>query len=419
MLTKAPRGTKDVLPIEVYKWHYVEGIMREVARRFGFLEVRTPTFEHTELFERGIGDTTDVVEKEMYTFKDRSDRSITLKPEGTAPAARVFIEHKLYADAQPTKMYYITPVFRYEKPQAGRYREHHQFGIEVFGAANPSVDAEVINVAMTIYKELGIQNTELRINNIGCPKCRKEYNEILKGYLAERLDKLCPTCNNRFERNPLRIIDCKNDKCQEQLVDVPLMLHHICDECHDHFEGLKRHLEAIGLNYIVDPRIVRGLDYYTKTAFEIITDEAGKKGTLCGGGRYDHLVEICGGPATPGVGFGMGLERTILALETQGVDIPEPEGLEVFIVTMGDEADLAGFRLLNEIRAEGIAADQDHMYRSIKGKFKYADKLGVKYTIVIGEDELKKGIVVLKHMESGEQEEITFENVIKILKERL
>ncbi|MCC5911528.1 MAG: histidine--tRNA ligase [Clostridiaceae bacterium] len=418
MSIKTPRGTQDVLPIDVYKWHYIENIVREVADNYGFQEIRTPVFEHTELFIRGIGDTTDVVEKEMYTFEDRSGRSITLKPEGTAPVVRSVIEHKLYAEPQPTKLYYLIPVFRYEKPQAGRYREHHQFGVEVFGASNPSVDAEVIHMAMMIYKTMGIKKLELRINNIGCPTCRKTYHEALKKYLSARLGNLCTTCQSRFDRNPMRIIDCKSDSCQEQLQEVPLMIDYICEECDEHFEGLKSHLEAAKIPYIIDPRIVRGLDYYTKTAFEIITDEAGKKGTLCGGGRYDKLVEDCGGPSTPGVGFGMGLERAILSLETQGIDIPEPEGFDVFIVTMGDKAKLRGFRLLNELRELGIKADQDHISRSIKAQFKYANKKKATYTIVIGDDELNKGMVTLKNMEMGEQEEISIENIIQVLKEK-
>ena len=419
MLTKGPRGTKDMLPSEAYKWHYVEGVVKEVAKRFGFEEIRTPIFEHTELFERGVGDTTDVVEKEMYTFTDRGDRNITLKPEGTAPVARSFIENKLYADTQPTKMFYITPVFRYERPQAGRLRQHHQFGVEVFGSSSASIDAEVINLAMTVYETFGIKKLELRINSVGCPKCRAEYNKILKEYLRSRLDKLCATCQNRFERNPLRIIDCKSDSCQAELVEVPLMLDHICDECSDHFEALKKYLEAAGLNYTVDPRIVRGLDYYTKTAFEIITDEAGKKGTICGGGRYDKLVEDCGGPSTPGVGFGMGIERAILALEDQGIEIPKPEGLDAFIVTMGESASYEGFKLLNNLRKEGLVADKDHLDRSVKAQFKYANKVMAKYTVVIGDEELSKGVAKLKDMVNSVEAEVDLNDVATIIKESL
>jgi len=419
LLTKGPRGTKDVLPSEAYKWHYVEGVVKEVAKRFGFEEIRTPAFEHTELFERGVGDTTDVVEKEMYTFTDRGDRSITLKPEGTAPVARSFIENKLYADTQPTKLFYITPVFRYERPQAGRLRQHHQFGVEVFGATSASVDAEVINLAMTVYETFGIKKLELRINSIGCPKCREEYHKILKEYLGNKLEKLCTTCQSRFDRNPLRIIDCKSDSCQAEIVEVPLMLDHICGECTDHFEDLKKYLEVSGLNYIVDPRIVRGLDYYSKTAFEIITDEAGKKGTICGGGRYDKLVEDCGGPSTPGVGFGMGLERTILTLESQGIEIPKPKGLDVFVVTMGDAAAYEGFKLLNQLRRTGLIADKDHLNRSVKAQFKYANKVDANYTIVIGDDELSKGVAKLKDMVSTEETEVALSDIANIIMQNL
>ncbi len=419
MLTQGPRGTRDMLPSEAYKWHYVEDTVKKVAKNFGYKEIRTPIFEHTELFERGIGDSTDVVEKEMYTFLDRADRSITLKPEGTAPVARSFIEHKLYADSQPTKMFYITPVFRYEKPQAGRFRQHHQFGIEAFGAAKPSIDGEVINLAMTVYKTLGVKNLELRINSVGCPKCRAEYNKVLRQYLEDRLDKLCTTCKGRFDRNPMRIIDCKSDKCQAELREVPLILDHICQECEDHFESLKKYLQGSGVEYLVDPRIVRGLDYYTKTAFEIITDEAGKKGTICGGGRYDKLVEDCGGPSTPGVGFGMGLERTILTLENQDIDIPKPAGLDVFIVTMGQAASYEGFRLLNHFRQVGLIADMDHLSRSVKAQFKYANRMESNYTIVIGDEELSKGIVKLKNMLDGEEVEVSLQDVTKVLEENL
>lgn len=418
-MIQRPRGTEDALPQDTYKWHYIEDVVKKVAKQFGYREIRTPIFEHTELFQRGIGDTTDVVEKEMYTFNDRKNRSITLKPEGTAPVARAFIEHKLYADSQPTKMFYITPVFRYESPQAGRLRQHHQFGIEAFGAENPSIDVEVINIAMTVYKNLGLKNIELRINSVGCPKCRAEYNKILREYLGAKLDKLCNTCRDRYDRNPMRIIDCKSDACQAELQEVPLILDHICQECKDHFEDFKKYLEAIGLDYLIDPRIVRGLDYYTKTAFEIITDEAGKKGTICGGGRYDRLVEDCGGPSTPGVGFGMGLERTLLTLESQGIEIPKPSQTDVFIVTMGEEAYYEGFKLLNELRQENLIGDIDHLGRSIKAQFKYADRIGAGHTIIIGENELKGQVVKLRNMAQGEETEVPLKDIVNRVKEKV
>lgn len=418
-MIQRPKGTEDVLPKEIYKWHYVEDVIKKVAKNFGYEEIRTPIFEHTELFERGVGDTTDVVEKEMYTFTDRGNRSVTLKPEGTAPVARAFIEHKLYADTQPVKMFYITPVFRYERPQARRYRQHHQFGIEVFGSPNPSADAEVINLAMTVYKTLGVKDLELRINSVGCSKCRAEYHRILKQYLGDRLDKLCTTCRGRFERNPMRVIDCKSNACQAELMEVPLILDHICDECRDHFEALKKYLEILKLEYVVDPRIVRGLDYYTKTAFEIISDEVGKRGTVCGGGRYDKLVEDCGGPDTPGVGFGMGLERTILTLENKGIKIPKPAGPDVFIVTIGDGASYEGFKLLNQLREADLVADMDHLGRSVKAQFKYADRLSAGYTITIGEEELSKGTVKLRNMTDGKEMEVASDDIIDVLKQNI
>lgn len=419
MLTKAPRGTKDILPSEVYKWHYVEKLFRDICEQFGYKEIRTPVFEHTELFKRGVGETTDIVQKEMYSFEDNGGRDITLKPEGTAPVVRSFIEHKLYADAQPTKLYYITPCFRYERPQAGRLRAFHQFGIEVFGTTSPSVDAEVIGVAMAFYQKLGITNLELRINSIGCPECRKKYNEILKAYLQEKLPNLCNTCKDRYERNPMRIIDCKVESCKTQLTDVPLMLDYLCDECKEDFESLKEHLALMNINYQVDPGIVRGLDYYTKTAFEIVSNEIGAQGTVCGGGRYDGLIQQLGGPATPGVGFGMGIERLLLTLENNHIDIPKPKGLDIFIATIGERGVKEAVKLLHSLRIAGIIADKDHMNRSLKAQFKYADKVNARYTIVIGDDEIDKDIVLLKNMETGEQTEVILSEIIKELKDRL
>lgn len=418
MLTKAPRGTKDILPNESYNWQYLEELFREVCEKFGYKELRTPTFEHTELFERGVGETTDVVQKEMYTFEDRGGRSITLKAEGTAPAARLFIENKLYADQQPTKVFYITPVFRYERPQKGRLREHHQFGVEVFGSDKPSIDAEVISIAATIYKKLGIGNIELHINSIGCPSCRDNYNKILREFLSKKLEGLCETCNSRFEKNPMRILDCKNDNCQSEIKEAPLMLNHICDDCRVHFDSVKEYLDLAKIEYIVDPKIVRGLDYYTRTSFEFISEEIGAKGTVCGGGRYDGLIEQLGGPSTPGIGFGMGIERLILSLENNNIQLPSMKGLDVFIVTIGEKADKEAFRLLHELRTNCISADKDHLGRSIKAQFKYADKVNTSYTIVIGDDEIAKDIVTLKNMKTGEQEEIKLSNLIDIIRNR-
>ncbi|MBM7582292.1 histidyl-tRNA synthetase [Caldicoprobacter guelmensis] len=412
MLTQAPKGTKDVLPDESYKWQYVEKMIREVAHLFGYREVRTPTFEHTELFERGVGDTTDVVQKEMYTFIDKGGRSITLKPEGTAGAVRAYIEGRLYAQPQPVKMYYLTPVFRYEKPEAGRLREHHQFGVEVFGAPDASVDAEVISLAAALFERLNIKNLELNINSIGCPACRPRYHQALKEYLSEQLDELCSNCRQRFARNPLRVLDCKEEKCRQAVTSVPVILDFLCDECGTHFDSLKRYLDAAGISYTVNPMIVRGLDYYTKTVFEFISKDIGAQGTVCGGGRYDGLVGVCGGPETPGAGFGMGLERLLLVMESQGIEIPPPRNLDVMFITVGDEARFKAFKLVKDLRLKGISADMDHVGRSIKAQFKYADKLRVRRACIMGEDELRQGCVKVRDMASGQEEMIPVDQLI-------
>ncbi|WP_427339094.1 histidine--tRNA ligase [Caloranaerobacter sp. DY30410] len=418
MSIKAPRGTKDVLPADSYKWQYLENLFRKTCKEFGYKEIRTPIFEHTELFERGVGETTDVVQKEMYTFEDRGGRSITLKPEGTASVVRAYIENKLFAEPQPIKVFYITPVLRYERPQKGRLREHHQFGVEVFGANSASVDAEVISLVWTIYKKLGVEDIELNINSVGCPKCRKEYNEILKNYLSNKLENLCQTCQVRYEKNPMRIIDCKNEKCQSELKDVPLMIDYLCDECKSHFKQVKDYLSILNIKFIVNPKIVRGLDYYTKTAFEFISTEIGAKSTVCGGGRYDGLVEEIGGPPTPGVGFGMGIERLLLTLENKGIEIPKPERLDVFLVAIGENAEKEAFKILYNLREKGISAEKDHLGRSIKAQFKYANKLDAKFTLVLGEDELNKGLVKIKNMDTGQQTDIKIEDISKFIKEQ-
>jgi histidyl-tRNA synthetase len=419
MLTKAPRGTRDILPLEVYKWHYVEHVFRNTCENFGYKEIRTPVFEHTELFKRGVGETTDIVQKEMYSFQDHGGRDITLRPEGTASVVRAFIENKLYADAQPTKLYYSIPCFRYERPQAGRLREFHQFGVEVFGASDPSIDAEIIGIAMAFYKRLGIANLELKINSIGCPTCRKRYNQILKDYLQSKLPRLCKTCQDRYERNPMRIIDCKVKSCQEQLTDIPLMIDYLCEECKEDFEKLKENLSIMEIEYTVDPSIVRGLDYYTKTAFEIVSHEIGAQGTVCGGGRYDRLIEELGGPSMPGIGFGMGIERLLLTLENNHITIPKQKGLDIFIATIGDRAEKEAVKLLYNLRLNGIAADKDYMHRSLKAQFKYADKVSALFTIVIGEDELDNNSVLLKNMATGEQVQIKLTDIQIELKHRL
>jgi histidyl-tRNA synthetase len=417
MLTKAPKGTKDVLPAQSGKWQYVESVIRDICARFGYREIRTPVFEHTELFLRGVGDTTDIVQKEMYTFEDKGGRSITLKPEGTAGVVRSFVENSLYADAQPTKMYYLsTPVFRYERPQAGRLREHHQFGVEVFGSQGPSIDAEVITVALSLFHTLGIHGLALNINSIGCKECRPAYNAALREYLKQREESLCRNCRERMVTNPLRTLDCKEDTCRDVVREAPVMLDCLCDECAAHFEGLKKRLEAAGIAYSVNPFIVRGLDYYTKTVFEIISTDIGAQGTVCGGGRYDGLVEEVGGPSMPGIGFGLGIERLLLVLESLGIELPEPRLCDAYVCTLGDAAAVEGFCVTKRLRDDGIKAECDHMGRSLKAQLKYAGKLGARFTVIIGDDELSKGVAVVRDMQQSEEKTVPFEELNQMIK---
>ena len=415
MLTNAPKGTKDMLPDQAYKWHYIEEAFADICRRYGFQEIRTPVFEHTELFQRGVGDTTDIVQKEMYTFQDYGKRSITLKPEGTSPVVRAFTEHKLYAGVQPNKFYYNIQCFRYEKPQSGRLREFHQFGIETFGTMDMMADAECISLGYDFLQEMGITDVELRINSVGCPECRKKHREALREFLKPKYDELCDTCKDRFDRNPMRIIDCKSPICQELVAGAPMMIDYLCDDCRDAFEQLKANLDAMGIEYVVDPGIVRGLDYYTKTAFEFVTTKIGAQGTVCGGGRYDKLVEEVGGPSTPGVGFGLGKERLLLTMEACGVEIPEPSGADVFIAVMGDEAKAAGLKLMRELRKQGIAVQMDIMGRNIKNQFKYANRINARKTVVIGQDELEKNSFAIKDMATSQQVNVPMESIVEEL----
>lgn len=420
MLTKAPRGTKDITPKESYKWNYVENKFREICGLYGYEEMRTPIFEHTELFKRSVGDTTDVVQKEMYSFEDKGGRDITLKPEGTAGVIRAFIENKLYSDAQPTKMFYIIPCFRYERPQAGRQRQFHQFGVEAVGSDNPSLDAEVIALAVQFFNEVGLKDLAVSINSVGCPTCRAKYNELLKSYLDAKSDVLCSTCLERKDKNPMRVIDCKNPNCQENLQDVPFMIDHICDDCKDHFEKLQKYLKEMDVNFIVDKTIVRGLDYYKKTAFEIISNDIGSQSTVCGGGRYDGLVEQLGGPkGTSGIGFALGAERLLLTMENNNIEIENPQSTDIYIVTIGDEAKTKSFKLLKDLRYNHISADSDHLDRSVKAQFKYSDKINAKFTIVIGEDELANDSATLKNMQTSEQITVKLSELVGELKSRL
>lgn len=413
-----PKGTKDVLPEESYKWHYVEKTVREVARAFCVNEIRTPSFEHTELFLRGVGDTTDIVNKEMYTFEDKGGRSITLKPEGTAGVARAFIENSLYGNAQPTKMYYITPVFRYEKPQAGRLREHHQFGIEYYGAFSPAADVEVMMLAKTIFDKFGVGNLVLNINSIGCPECRKKYNAALKSYLGARLDDMCPTCRERFDKNPLRILDCKEEGCKAITKEAPSVIDYLCDDCRAHHESVCRQLDALGVNYVVNPRIVRGLDYYTRTVFEFISSNIGAQGTVCAGGRYNNLVEQVGGKPCPAVGFGMGIERLLLVLESLGLSVGEKYVPDVYFAPVCDKARDITPALALKLRVKGLSVDYDIMDRGFKPQLKYANKTGVKYLVILGEDEIAKGTASVKDMQSGEQVEVALSELEKYFSDK-
>lgn len=412
LITKAIKGTKDVLPSEVYKNQYIEATCLTVAENFGYKEMRTPVFEHTELFQRGVGDTTDVVQKEMYTFDDKGGRSITLRPEGTAGAARSFLENGLSNEALPQKICYLISCYRYEKPQAGRLREFHQFGIECFGATSPLADAEMIALAKQIFDELGVKDLHLELNSIGCPTCRAEYHKALKEYFASRVDELCDTCRDRLDRNPMRILDCKSPVCSEIAKDAPVVLDYLCDECKEHFEKTQSYLDAMNIEYIVNPQIVRGLDYYTKTVFEFVADSIGAQGTVCGGGRYDGLIEELGGQHTPSLGFAMGLERLQLVMEAQGCEFPEPSRPDLFIVAMGDKATLKAVEIAKDMRDEGYSVVYDLNGRSLRAQMKYADKINAKYNVVIGDNEVDTKSALLKDMATGEQSDISLETFV-------
>lgn len=402
LITKAVKGTKDVLPSEVHRNQYIEATCISAAENFGYREMRTPVFEHTELFQRGVGDTTDVVQKEMYTFDDKGGRSVTLRPEGTAGAARSFLENGLSNAALPQKICYLTSCYRYEKPQAGRLREFHQFGVECFGASSPLADAEIIALAKQIFDELGVKDLSLEINSIGCPECRAKYHEALKEYFSQYKDRLCATCLERLERNPMRLLDCKSPEDKAIAENAPEILDYLCDECRCHFEKVKAYLNAMNIEYTVNPKIVRGLDYYTKTVFEFIASSIGAQGTVCGGGRYDGLIEELGGAKTPSLGFGMGLERLQLVMETQGCDFPAPAVSDLFIAAMGEKAQLKAVEIAKDMRSEGFSVIYDLNERGLRAQMKYADKIGAKYNVVIGDDEVETGKAVLKNMESGE-----------------
>ncbi|MDD4716203.1 MAG: histidine--tRNA ligase [Oscillospiraceae bacterium] len=409
LLTGAPRGTKDVTPDESYKWQYVEGILRETAREFGFSEIRFPTFEHTELFIRSVGDTTDVVQKEMYTFLDKGGRSVTLRPEGTASVVRSFAENALYGSGLPVKVYYIAPNFRYEKPQAGRLREHHQFGVEYFGSERPEAEAEVIGIADTYLKRLGLTGLEVQINSIGCRQCRPGFHQKLKEYFRAHQEELCPTCLERLERNPLRILDCKNESCARLAAEAPVGLDFLCPDCRDHFEQVQEFLTAMGISFTVNPQIVRGLDYYIRTVFEFVSNEIGAQGTVCGGGRYDGLVGSIGGKDAPGIGFGSGIERLLLVMEARGVEIPRPRSCDLFVAALGEAESFPVQKLVMELRRAGLAVERDTMGRGLKAQMKYAGRIGTRFSCVVGSNELEQGVIKMKDMDSGVQTDCPLE----------
>lgn len=408
----AIRGTQDVLPNESYQWQYIEKTLLETASLYGYKELRVPVFEQTDLFQRSVGDTTDVVQKEMYTFDDKGGRSLTLRPEGTAGAVRCLLEHGLYNDALPVKACYVLSCYRYEKPQAGRLREFHQFGIECFGAPECAADAEIIAVAHHAFERFGLKNIHLEINSIGCPACRAKYLEALREYFRQSEADLCETCKGRLERNPMRILDCKSPVCGEIAATSPKMIDYICDDCRAHFDGVKSRLDAMGIAYTINPSIVRGLDYYTRTVFEFVSTEIGAQGTVCGGGRYDGLVEEMGGPHLPSLGFGMGLERLLMLMKAQGVPFPEDKKPELYIVPMGDAAGVAAVGYCEQLRREGFAALTDLNGRGLKAQMKYANKLNVGYTLVLGDDELSAGKANVKNMATGEQTQVSLANLV-------
>ncbi len=400
---KRPKGTQDITPAEIYKWHTVERVAAETAEQFGFREIRIPTFEDTSLFVRGVGDTTDVVQKEMYTVSATGDSTFTLRPEGTAGTIRAIIENGILNDGFPQKVFYILSCFRHEKPQAGRLREFHQFGCEMIGTKSARADADIIALAKSVIDRMGLKNIQLNINSIGCPECRAKYHKALVEYFTPHKDELCETCQERLTKNPMRIIDCKSPICSAIAKDAPVILDYLCDECKAHFEELQKNLKAMGIDYSINPKIVRGLDYYTKTVFEFITTDIGAQGTVCGGGRYDGLIEMLGGAPTPALGFGMGLERLILTMQSQGVEFEEPSGCEIYIAPMGERAATAAASLIASLREDGFYAEYDLVGRSLKAQMKYADKIGAKFVVVLGDNELDEKKVNVKNMTTGEQ----------------
>lgn len=408
LLIQRPNGTEDVIPQNIHKWHTIEKVTREVAEKFGFKEIRIPTFENTNLFLRSVGETTDVVQKEMYTVMAKETK-FTLRPEGTAGTIRATLQNGLLNEPMPQRLYYILPCFRHERPQAGRLREFHQFGVEMIGTQSPVADAEVISLAKNLLDRLELRNIALYINSIGCPACRAEYHKALKTFFEKDKDNLCDTCLSRLEKNPMRILDCKSPVCSDIAANAPLIIDYLCQECSDHFEKLKSYLDAMNIEYTVNPKIVRGLDYYTKTVFEFVTTDIGAQGTVCGGGRYDGLIEQLGGPKTPALGFAMGIERLILTMEKQGCAFIEPKKCDLYIAPMGENALLKTLTITHNLREEGFWTEYDVVGRSIKAQMKYADKIGALFTMVLGDNEINDNKAKLRNMSTGEEIEVTLD----------
>ena len=416
MEIRALKGTKDIYGEEMRKWLAMEETIRGLCDDFGFSQIRTPIFEFTNLFQRGVGETTDIVQKEMYSFVDKGDNHITLKPESTAAVVRAYLEHNFASEAQPIKTYYISPTFRYERPQAGRQRQFHQFGVEMFGTDSPTADAEIIAIGHELLNRVGIKHVELHINTLGDTECRKNYNEALKTFLESKKEGLCPLCNERRDKNPLRVLDCKNEACQALLQDAPTVLSTLGEECLAHFEKVQELLTAMEIPFVVDPSIVRGLDYYTKTVFEFISNDIGAQGTVCGGGRYNRLVEEIGGKPTPAVGFGAGMERLLIVQEAEKGNVLETATRDLFLGYRGDAAMVTAYKLTNQLRQAGVSAESDHLQRSVKAQMKYANKMGARFSAVIGESEMETQVIQLKNMETGEQMEVAFDALVEVMK---
>ena len=417
MLTTKPRGTNDFLPGEVEKWQYLEGLLRELFAKYHYKEIRTPIFEHTELFLRSVGETSDIVSKEMYSFEDKGLRHVTLRPEGTAGTVRAFVENKLFSQSLPVKLYYTGPMFRYDQPQAGRYRQFHQFGCEVLGSADPLVDAEVITFAVDLFSELGLKSLSVLINTVGCDHCRPRYQQALKDYFSQYRDQLCPTCLERLEKNPLRLLDCKEEGCKAVAAKAPTTLEYACDDCKAHFEKVCAYLQSVGIQYEVDTTLVRGLDYYTQTAFEVIMNKVGsQQNAICGGGRYNKLVSEVGGDDIPGMGFAAGMERVLLTIEEEGIELPVKQDIDVYVAPLGEAAKEVCFKLVHDLRQQGLIVETDYLSKSVKAQMKTADKNHARYAIIIGDDELANGTAVVRNMLESSQETIPFADIMNVIK---